>query len=79
MITYEFSGRISSISKDGRSGVVLLFKDVLGKKFAIVSGVTVGRVKLMNPEGKLKVGTVVSGKGIDGVDALIAETIEKCG
>jgi hypothetical protein len=73
MKTIDFAGTIRTITRDGRSGVVVLDQNVRissGKEFAVISPDTRGRIALMNGVGQLQTGTRVSGTAEDGSEAL---------
>lgn len=68
-----FAGTIRAITRDGRSGVVVLDESIratLGKEFAVISPDTRGRVALMNGVGHLQAGTHVRGTAVEGSEAL---------
>jgi hypothetical protein len=66
----KFSGKITKVTPDGRSGVVALDHEIDGNTFAVISPNTQGRVALMNGHGTLSTGISVRGIAISGVDAL---------
>ena len=73
MTKVNFAGTIRTITRDGRSGVVVLDDTVqaaLGKAFAVISPDTRGRIALMNGIGQLKAGTHVKGTAEEGSEAL---------
>jgi hypothetical protein len=74
---YGFSGTICAVSRDGRSGVVQLDAEVMGKTRAVISPDTIGRISLMGEAGILKQGTLVMGTGHLGNEALRACVIAK--
>ena len=82
---YEFEGKISSTTKDGRAAIVRvnkvvdgnLNKDVCGKySHAVISASTRGRLTVMNGVGQLEADTKVRGTAHSGFDALTADTVE---
>jgi hypothetical protein len=73
--TLHFSGTITTVTPDGRAGVVSMDSAVGGTKLAVISANTEGRVALMNGHGALSIGTKVSGDAIKGGDALIAVNV----
>lgn len=72
----DFKGKISSVARDGRSGVVALDNSFDGKKFAVITLDTQGRLSLLNGVGKLEPGTPVKGRAEIGAEALRALTIQ---
>lgn len=75
----SFAGTIRTITRDGRSGVVVLDDNVqaaLGKKFAVISPDTRGRIALMNGVGHLQAGTRVKGTAEEGSEALRALSVK---
>ena len=66
----EFSGIITKVSPDGRTGVVTLDPKTYDKKFAVISPDTKGRIKLMNGVGQLTEQTKVTGMAEKGPDSL---------
>lgn len=73
--TVQFVGTIRTITRDGRSGVVELDQNILGKGYAVISPDTRGRIKLMNGVGHLEAGTKVAGTAEDGSEALRAISV----
>lgn len=67
---YEFIGRISSTTPDGRSAIVKLDTVVAGKKFAVITPSSRGRIDVMNGIGRLERETRVHGRAEKGIDAL---------
>ncbi|MDR3571602.1 MAG: hypothetical protein P4L81_05430 [Candidatus Pacebacteria bacterium] len=55
-------GKISSVSRCGRFGVVTLDEPVSGHKFAVINGETKGRIALMSAaeDGRLQKNTAVT-------------------
>jgi hypothetical protein len=79
MAEVPFSGKIRTITRDGRSGVVELDADVraaVGKAFAVISPDTRGRIALMNGVGQLQPGTHVKGTAEEGSEALRALSVK---
>jgi hypothetical protein len=74
MKTVHFAGTIRTITRDGRSGVVELDETVSGKKYAVISPDTRGRIALMNGIGHLTK-VRVSGTAEEGSEALRAISI----
>jgi len=74
-----FSGEISKVTPDGRSGVVTLDHEVSGNAYAVISPKTIGRVSLMNGKGALSTGTKVEGEATIGAGALKAINIRVAG
>jgi hypothetical protein len=75
----SFKGTIRSITRDGRSGVVVLDagdRVAFGKEFAVISPDTLGRVALMNGVGQLQAGTHVTGTAVEGSEALRALSVK---
>lgn len=72
MSILEFTGTIHATSRDGRSGVVALDPTVSGKKYAVISPDTRGRIALMNGKGFLETGTHVKGVAEVGSEGLRA-------
>jgi hypothetical protein len=69
----SFAGTIRTITRDGRSGVVVLdasVQAILGKEFAVISPDTRGRIALMNGVGRLQAGAHVNGTAEEGSEAL---------
>lgn len=71
----HFSGEISTVTPDGRSGVVTLDAMVGGKNFAVIAPETIGRSSLMSGHGGLRIGTRVTGEGVSEYDALLATAV----
>jgi hypothetical protein len=69
---FHFQGRISTVTPDGRSGIVTLDREISGASYAVISPKTAGRISLMNGHGSLSTGTRVEGDAIKGADALKA-------
>ncbi len=73
--TVEFEGNITSVTPDGRSGIVRLDKKIYNMEYVVISPSTVGRISLMNGIGRLRKQVMVQGLAFPGVDALIAKSV----
>lgn len=75
MKMFPFEGKISSVTPDGRSGIVKLDREIAGNNYAVISPKTSGRIGLMNGKGALSRGMKVAGEATNGPDALKAVTV----
>jgi hypothetical protein len=75
MKVFAFQGRISTVTPDGRSGVVVLDRAVQGNNYAVISPKTNGRIGLMNGRGSLHAGAKVAGEATLGPNALRAVSV----
>jgi hypothetical protein len=71
----RFEGQISTVTPDGRSGIVTLDHEIEGNTYAVISPKTNGRIGLMNGRGSLNPGTKVAGEATVGPDALKAVSV----
>jgi hypothetical protein len=71
----RFTGSISTVTPDGRSGIVTLDHEIAGNAYAVISPKTNGRITLMNGRGALHPGTKVAGEATVGPDALRAVSV----
>ncbi len=70
--TVDFNGIITTVTPDGRSGIVRLKPAIRDMEFVVISPSTVGRISIMNGIGRLSKETKVHGKAAMGIDALVA-------
>lgn len=72
---HKFEGKIVTTTEAGREAIVELATPVAGKRYAVISYGTKGRIDLMNGYGRLRKGVFVSGEGEESVDALRATSV----
>jgi len=70
-----FSGSVTKVTPDGRSAIVTLDRPVSGRRFAVISPDTQGRLALMDGDGRIQAGQRVGGKGVPGPESIRAATV----
>ena len=77
-LTHKFTGKIVSVTSDGRQGLVRLDEKTAGKAFAKTLNSTKGREELLAklPTGRFTNGQRVIGEAEEGSDALRAISIK---
>lgn len=77
--TKKFEGTLTTVTPDGRFGIVTVKSKVFGKQRVVIGASTRGRAELLNGHGALEPGEKVKGTAEDGTDAARAISIRAVG
>jgi hypothetical protein len=73
----RFCGTVTSVTRDGRSGIIALDEPICDMMFAVISPDTIGRIPLINNTGRLPLGERVTGDAEIGSEALRATHVQR--